>query len=230
MSIIIAEIFAFIATVFCAFYLDWVSADIVWGLWITSLLIGYTRILYLASVIGKAASSANILAGIGAALFFIAFFTFHFGLFHYVHSVFLHHFFPLPGLPESTLSKAGKTTNPHIWSVIITCISNYWPLILGGYLVLFKKALLPGNAVNSRDTTEAIGSKRAHPKPSSPRNLMSSTSLRDVYSTVVRMHILIILMGFLTVLKLDQLALILVLLFFFFPFEEVTGILRKNSE
>ena len=222
---IIAELIAFIATLFCAFYLKWLSADIVWGLWITSLLIGYTRILYLAGAIGRAVSAVSLLAGLGAAVFFIAFFTFHFGLFHYIHSVFLHHFFTLPGLPPSVLSKTGKAIDPDFTLVIVTCIKNYWPLIIGGYLVALKKSLFSNSLEQTQDSKQSDSSK-----PISPRNLMSSESLRDVYSTVVRMHILIILMGFLTVFELEQLALVLVLLFFFFPFGEIIGFFRKNRE
>jgi hypothetical protein len=91
----------------------------VWSLWLSSAVIGYAMIVW--SIFGGGASIATkawqgreqaegnggrlavggavMLAG---GLFMLAFFTVHFGMFHFVHSVFLNAFFPVePGLAKS---------------------------------------------------------------------------------------------------------------------------------
>src|SRR3954469_4512105 len=98
---------AFVVGLGMAWYFQWETRDLVWSLWLSSLVIGYAMIVW--SIFGtgifvawKAAREPNSLQSeskgkvaivgailLGGGLFMLAFFTVHFGGFHYVHSVFL---------------------------------------------------------------------------------------------------------------------------------------------
>src|SRR3954469_1552470 len=110
---------AFVVGLGMAWYFQWETRDLMWSLWLSSLVIGYAMIVW--SIFGTGifiawkaakepglaqASKGNVaLVGsilLGGGLFMLAFFTVHFGLFHFVHSVFLNTFFPVnPALPGS---------------------------------------------------------------------------------------------------------------------------------
>jgi hypothetical protein len=92
----------------------WTSGDLIWSLWLSSLVVGYATIVWTIVPIAVAligmgwrirndpigglsktlALCAIVLVG---ASFYLAFFTVHFGGFHYVHSQILLHFFPIGG-------------------------------------------------------------------------------------------------------------------------------------
>src|SRR4051794_32987405 len=57
---------------------------------------------------------------IGGRLFLLAFFTFHFGMFHFVHAAFLNGFFPV--LP-------GRHNFPDL-QLFVRVVSDYWPFVL----------------------------------------------------------------------------------------------------
>ena len=93
-----------------AWFGKWESADLVWSLWLSSLIVGYALIVWNLSATfreftGNALNDSSpgatamklgggALLGLGT-LFMLAFFTVHFGGFHFVHSVFLANLFPL---------------------------------------------------------------------------------------------------------------------------------------
>ena len=116
------DLAAFIATAIASFALQWDLAELVWGLWLSSLLVGYALIVYgilsaafrplpaiapdatpkpdLATAVMRLPAGALPALRIAGATFMLAFFTVHFGGFHYVHGIFLGVFFPLaPGQP-----------------------------------------------------------------------------------------------------------------------------------
>ena len=107
---------AFVIGLALAWQFQWETRDLVWSLWLSSFVIGYAMIVWgifgpgaeiaraawrgRAELVGApkmpaVAGGAVLLAG---GLFLLAFFTVHFGGFHFVHSVFLNSFFPVePG-------------------------------------------------------------------------------------------------------------------------------------
>ena len=112
---------AFAAGLVMAWKFRWQTTDLVWSLWLASLLVGYAMIVW--GIFGKGvfiavqswreremfrnepkgpimlAAGVALLAGLGL----LAFFTVHFGMFHFVHSVVLGLFFPvLPGAPKTS--------------------------------------------------------------------------------------------------------------------------------
>jgi hypothetical protein len=102
------DVLAFAIGLGVAWYLKWQTTDLVWSLWLSSLVVGYAmivnnifgpvlRIAWSARpTAGGGAQGAVVASGAVAAGFaLLAFFTFHFGFFHLVHSVFLNTFFPV---------------------------------------------------------------------------------------------------------------------------------------
>ena len=110
---IVPDLLALIYSLILAWFLHWSVKDLVWGLWLSSLLVGFTTIVLV--VLGPVAKEVRRETGIGpqiasvaGGLFALAFFTVHFGMFHFVHSVFLNLFFPVdnqpqPGFPRPAL-------------------------------------------------------------------------------------------------------------------------------
>jgi hypothetical protein len=110
-----------------AWLLKWEVKDLVWGLWLSSFVVGYLTILLtiFGPIIHLAKSGAGLkatgLVGLGG-LFMLAFFTVHFGMFHMVHSVFLNVFFPIEA--------HGARGFPGM-AVYGQVLLSYWPFVLG---------------------------------------------------------------------------------------------------
>ena len=91
----------------------WNTTDLVWSLWLSSLVLGYALILWLqaeplreawvnmradkSDLGGPVAKAAVLAITAGMTLFGVLFFTVHFGGFHFGHSIFLNMFFPVGG-------------------------------------------------------------------------------------------------------------------------------------
>ncbi len=137
---ILIGLICFFITLILATVQHWVVTDLVWSLWITSLSLGYTYLLTNIVVNGiqqgleqpengfneKFALLQNsrlrwAIAIIGA-LFTLFFFSLHFGMFHFIHAIFLNSFFPL-------LSSSSDGI-PNVLMLIQTSLLRYWPVIL----------------------------------------------------------------------------------------------------
>jgi hypothetical protein len=123
----------------------WNTGDLVWSLWLSSFVVGYSATVWMigsrafaiarASWPGRALFDENpqpfllfwALIFVGA-LFMLAFFTVHFGGFHYGHSQFLISFFPngLPGT-QSRAVWAGTDTYFEV-------LRRYWPFLPSAFL------------------------------------------------------------------------------------------------
>jgi hypothetical protein len=77
--------------------LGWHAGDLVWSLWLASLVLGYATIVLgiAGSIAAAVAARRHLLLATLSGVFLLAFFTVHFGMFHFVHSMFLRGFFPL---------------------------------------------------------------------------------------------------------------------------------------
>jgi len=111
------ELGAFGLTLALAWYYDWRAADLVWSLWLSSLCVGYLVMISQATHMPiqvlrgiraekRRFSWRQITLGIAALLafngFVLAFFTLHFGMFHYGHGFLLEGFFsPASAYPSS---------------------------------------------------------------------------------------------------------------------------------
>lgn len=198
------DLVAFLVTAVASFVLRWDLTELVWGLWLSSLLVGYAMIVYgifaavarpiplgepspgakpdLGAALGALPGDLGVMLELAGALFLLAFFTVHFGGFHFVHGIFLGLFFPLasvkPG-PDAVLANAQLA------------FQSSWPLVLT-------------TAVSMR---HAFTQARHEFKPITP------------YASVIRMHVLIFVFAGAKAVHFDNRWLYIVVLFFyFFPF------------
>jgi Family of unknown function (DUF6498) len=207
------DLAAFGATAAASYVLQWDLAQFIWGLWLSSLTVGYALILYgiwsttfpAAGQVAPPAGSAALLRALPGSLgtgfrlagagFLLAFFTVHFGMFHFVHAVFLGMFFPLAGGHE-----------PGFASVVpnaALALRTGWPLVVG-------------SAVAHR---AAFTGARTGFRPDTP------------YRSVIRMHLLIFVFAGARIAGWDSRVLYLVVLFFyFFPFGALRPLFGRAHE
>ncbi|MEO6875996.1 MAG: DUF6498-containing protein [Opitutaceae bacterium] len=188
---------AFGAGLALAWFGDWQTKDLVWSLWLSSLLVGYAMIVW--DIFGTRAlgSPGFVPPTIGMAraavlfgqIFLLAFFTVHFGMFHFVHGTFLNGFFPLEpgwhGVPGPRL--------------FVHVLADYWPFVLVAAVAERKafrrKVTLPG-------TDGMIGP----------------------YKNVIRLHLLIFFFAFTSFMRLQNFAIYAVVYaVYFFPWRLIKG-------
>ena len=204
-SQILLSLFSFLFTVMLMVFRQWQTEDMVWGFWITSLVTGYAIILstITGSVFGskplqeKIAQAAPItnhwLLRLGGGLFMLAFFTVHFGMFHFVIGQFLYFFFPafvresgtVPGLASFNF-------------LIFQSLQRFWPLVL---LSLITQI----NALQQAWHTPA------------------QQAIAGPYKNVVRMHLTISALAFFSLAGRGQWLALVVLVFYYLPWELIIG-------
>jgi hypothetical protein len=221
---------AFAAGLAVAWFESWQTRDLVWSLWLSSLVVGYAMIVWtifrpLLSVGSAAARDQTItlngkelsLAGLGVlaylafGLVLLAFFTFHFGMFHLVHSVFLGIFFPVqPGTQPGVL---GVDYYLGIWR-------EYWMFLPVAFVAerqAFQLNEKPEAPPDTAVTAEAIARRKA---AGNPMNGMMAP-----YKNVIRLHLLIFFFAFAHFLKLDSFFVYAVVYaVYFFPWR----LIKKN--
>ncbi|MDI1319586.1 MAG: DUF6498-containing protein [bacterium] len=201
------DILAFAAGLTLAWFGHWETKDLVWSLWLSSLLVGYAMIVW--GIFGKGVWIAlqawrerdkfrdepkeKMLLGGGAlligGLFMLAFFTVHFGGFHFVHSVFLQSFFPI-GTGKSFPGLA------LYWQVL----QAYWPFVLvaavaerAAFRLAPASAEPPDTSVKAADVARRL----AQPKD-------GFTGMMAPYRNVMRLHVLIFFFAFAHFAKLEN--------------------------
>jgi Family of unknown function (DUF6498) len=222
---------AFVVGLGLAWYFQWETRDLVWSLWLSSAVIGYAMIVW--SIFGPAVSVATKAwrereklrgtrpswgVGLGAGVlafggfFLLAFFTVHFGGFHFVHSVFLNSFFPV----EPALAKSFP--GPWLyWEVF----QRYWwflPAAAIAERAAFRLAPAePDGPPDTAVTVEAIAARKF-------RNAKSGLGggMMAPYKNVIRLHLLIFFFAGAHFLKLDSfLVYAVVYAVYFFPWRLV---------
>ena len=203
----------------------WTARDLVWSLWLSSLVVGYAMILWTvlrpALLIGQGAwrdrahvrlalaeggGAPAIMVGsiaIVGSLFVVAFFTVHFGGFHYVHSQFLGIFFPLDGTAPRGM--VGGDTYAEV-------LRRYWTFLPAAFLAERAAfAAKPPRAPDVSVTAEAIAARKA-------RSSHQFQGMMAPYRNVVRMHLLIFFFAFASAASLDSFAIYgVVYAVYFFP-------------
>lgn len=114
------DLAAFVATVALAVICHWEARDVIWGLWASSLVVGYTTILVGAGKMVVSGPPWSWLPMSFVGLFVIAFFTVHFGGFHLGHAVFLNIFFPISADCCDELSSIPR--------MALLALQTYWPM------------------------------------------------------------------------------------------------------
>lgn len=123
------ELVALAVAVICVIVFQWQARDVIWGLWICSLTFGYaTLVTTIVSSVVRSPAEARIVTALGG-LFMLAFFSVHFGMFHFVHGVFLNTFFPL----------VGDRGFPNPLQIFSAALLAYWPLVLTTFISRFHE-------------------------------------------------------------------------------------------
>jgi hypothetical protein len=219
------DVLAFALGLGVARFAGWTTTDLVWSLWLSSLVVGYSMIVWMivrpalaiargarenASLTAQAFAQARlpVVAGagilVGAGLFLLAFFTVHFGGFHYVHSHFLNGFFPIDG----PAAGRGGTANMDTY---LEVARRYWTFLPAAFLAeraafVNRPALVP--IMNSASKTQA------------------SAAMLAPYRNVVRMHLLIFFFAFAHFAGVDSFVVYaIVYAVYFFPWR----LIRHNT-
>ena len=188
-----------------AWLAGWTTTDLVWSLWLSSLVVGYATIVwtivrpaidmaraasydrdFTRQIVGahKGAAAAGIGLLLFGGVFMLAFFTIHFGGFHYVHSQFLYMFFPLDGEPAGRVGTAD-------WSTYAEVARRYWQFLPSAFLAEragFLRQPQP-EMTDLAVTPLAIAARKA-------ANAKRSGVMMAPYRNVLRMHGLIFFFAF----------------------------------
>jgi hypothetical protein len=188
---------AFVFGLAVARALGWATTDLVWSLWLSSLVVGYSTIVWMIarptfSVMKSGwrarADLPSLLIGwfvmlVGAAGF-LAFFTLHFGGFHYLHSKFLMFFFPI-----DTGNGVRHTTDVTM-STYREVMRRYWVFLPSVFLAHRSAFQKPALSFSANDWSSG-----------GPR---FRDGLLEPYANVVRLHILIFFFFFAHAARLEN--------------------------
>jgi len=167
---------AFAAGLAVAWFAGWNTTDLVWSLWLASLVVGYAMIVWM--IFSHALGSVGLFVG---GLFLLAFFTLHFGLFHFVHSVFLAFFFPVG-------ERSGDFINLSPYAEVVR---RYWLFLPVAMLAEREHFRLPPRTANAQEAFRSFADKK-------------SNALMAPYRNVIRLHLLIFFFAAAHFLRLDH--------------------------
>lgn len=219
-----------------AYYLQWETTDLVWSLWLSSLVLGYLTLL--SALAGGAYIGFHAIThpdcrmrvpaaffGIGFGLFILGFFSLHFGGFHAGHSVFLQQFFPIEGMPDDGFGEAFMNP-PLLWMLVFEHLMAPYGLFLVPTLIAERQHVFAGllRAVRAvRGGVAPVSATLEEPENGKgKKNPVIGDAMARPYVNVVRMHLLIFFFAFCHALKIDSFVVYAVVYFvYFFPWSEV---------
>jgi hypothetical protein len=185
---------AFVVGLAIAGLAGWDTGDLVWSLWLSSLVVGYSMIVW--TIFGRAWGRAGEMLG---GVFLLAFFTVHFGMFHFVHSMFLGQFFPLDGVRGS-----GRPD----YLEVVARYGIWLPVAFFAERAAFRR---PPPRVEDNTSVKAadIDARKARD---------GGALMMKPYINVVRLHLLIFFFAFAHFLKWENVAVYAVVYaVYFFP-------------
>jgi hypothetical protein len=227
------DVLAFAAGLALAWFGQWQTKDLVWSLWLSSLLVGYAMIVWMIlspalfiatkawperamlkdQPVGPFAVGGSLLAVGG--LFLLGFFTLHFGGFHYVHAAFLNMFFPMA---------PGKAQGPGL-ALFGQVFAAYWPFVLVATVAERQAFRWPDGFRRVSDTSATAAAIAARKARSS--GLGGMDGMMTPYKNVIRLHLLIFFFAFASIVHLQGFAVYTaVYAVYFFPWR----LLRKPPE
>lgn len=195
----------------------WKTADLVWSLWLASLTVGYATIVWgalaPAVVQFREGATGRGMAAVVGALALIAFFMFHFGVFHAAHAALLSQFFPLfqdhkqPGFVD--FSVLAEVVHRYGWFV---------PVALLAERQSFRLPIVPPEPPAMSVKAGDIAARKA-------RQAIGSSLLYRPYLNVARLHVLIFAFAAISTVGLESFGVFaLVYAVYFFPWRVVAGI------
>jgi hypothetical protein len=208
-----------------AWWTRWSAGDLIWSLWLSSFVVGYTTIVWMivqpasefaevawrnrAMLRGnpRAVAAFVLILLIGVA-FFLGFFTIHFGGFHYVHSQILISFFPIDtGHGRATVADT---------STYIEIARRYWPFLPSAFIAHRAAFMRKPFSIASGKALSLIGTD----------NRRFGELFSEPYRNVMRMHVLIFFFFFAHFARLENFAVYAVIYaVYFFPWRLV----RRSS-
>lgn len=228
---------AFAAGLGVAWWGAWTAADLVWSLWLSSLVVGYSMIVWkiirpgvviargawrdrllvrqaMAEHGGASAAAAGVTLGsimLIGGLVMLAFFTVHFGGFHYVHSQFLAMFFPID--EAGSRGMTGMAT-------YVEVVRRYWWFLPAAFLAQRAAFQLEDRVAVAPDTSVTAAAIAARKAAAGMGGFGSG--MMAPYREVVRMHMLIFFFAFASFAALDNFAVYAVVYaVYFFPWRLV---------
>ena len=197
------DLVAFLVGLAVAWARGWNTTDLIWSLWLSSLVIGYALIVW------AVAQPALELLGIGwqhrdevelsfkqtdpkqlaillaiallAALFYLAFFTTHFGFFHFIQSQFLLGMYPL-GDGFTTMSRAtfAEVLRRYSWALPSAFLARRHAFA--------RRTFVPR-------VDESTATHAADGRPARRQESAAESRVFGPYLQVMRMHVVIIAFG-----------------------------------
>jgi hypothetical protein len=223
---------AFAAGLAMAWRARWTTTDLVWSLWLSSLVVGYATIVWTIfrpavdiargvrrdrGLMVQLSTQSKVWSGAGGLVLFagglivLAFFTIHFGMFHYVHSQFLGSFFPIDTATGGRHGGAGMST-------YLEVARRYWWFLPSAFLAergTFLRTSAPSEEDRSVTAAAILARKTAN------ANKLGG-GMTAPYRNVMRMHVLIFFFGFAHLAHLDNFAVYTVVYaVYFFPWRLV---------
>jgi hypothetical protein len=197
----VLDVVAFVFGCGVAWWRGWRTPDLIWSLWLSSLVVGYVSIVWM--IIRDRWSSPGGTPGsfsempVAPIWFLLGFFTLHFGIFHFVHSVFLNVFFPVIGRRDEF---------PEV-NTYIAVVTRYWVFLPAAFLA--ERAIFVRKA-----STSAFADERP----------VGDWDFVQPYKNVFRMHVLIFFFLAASLAKWDGvIVFVVVYAVYFFPWR----LLRK---
>ncbi len=123
----LTEIGLFLITALIAYVEGWSPRELLWGLWLSSLLVGYSLILYgifCSTFFPTGKNPEHIILRMMSIFLFVPFFTVHFGGFHAGHGAFIHTMFPLYVFDDS------MDLVDQIYPFAKTLLQATWPIVV----------------------------------------------------------------------------------------------------
>lgn len=218
-----------------AWWFGWSIADLVWTLWLASLVVGYATILWtifrpvtlawrhrdeVRTSFGThpALSTIGVLIVMLGGLFMLAFFTVHFGGFHFVHSVFLNGFFPVNGETAAT----GDFPDLALYVEVFRRYGWFIPLAFVAERAAFSRPVRQIERVEQAPATPMTIDRNTLRKAARTRS--GNDAFLAPYRNVIRMHLLIFFFAGASAVNLDHFAVYAVVYaVYFFPWRLVVG-------
>ncbi|MCB0271967.1 MAG: hypothetical protein KDD46_03005 [Bdellovibrionales bacterium] len=222
---VVTETLLFISMIVCAWFFDWNASDLIWALWVSSITIGYLTLIFGPLIVLlhkvpwfeikrdmnwtdfflqiKKTKKVHFLLFIGisgfVAIFYVCFFTIHFGMFHFVHGSFLSTFFPL-----AALTYPNNPLNLPLFSIQLAFL--HWPFVLASAISQYSRWQNPKNKKQGKDSI-----------------------IFGPYKAVIRMHLMIFVFAGLHALHVDHFIFYVVILFaYFFPWKEIVELKKAQ--
>jgi hypothetical protein len=129
------EFVTFAGTLALAYFSGWLTKDLIWSLWLSSLAVGFLSVVVSGGrrVIRPDATIVERVFSVVGALGAIAVFSIHFGLFHYLYAAMLDLLMPLMDHPGRVyvgkLSWKGGSSFS-FWETLGIAVVQYWPVVL----------------------------------------------------------------------------------------------------